>query len=256
MRGLLPDISVDASEEEVRKDVRDVIRSCSQYDVSFCGLYDFEFIDMSGKHASVPNVKAGLKFTGKAVKNLAGSGCVYVRMTSDLFTTVISSDSSDDLPKISLQHVKKEKNASENEGNDFDSPCSSNVGVYAHSHKHLSRNICHGSLSRALTSETGREGSSSIALPTQRSTPLGSLTHTRSLPGTLAGRITQGSPSGTLSIRGLLLILPQVKVHHLVMSPVKQLKECLVVLEPKDHHHLLVRESVSCFLKVKSHLVH
>ena len=49
---------------------------------------------MSGKHASVPNVIAGLKFTGKAVKNLALSGCVYVRMTCDIFTTVISSDSS------------------------------------------------------------------------------------------------------------------------------------------------------------------
>ena len=52
------------------------------------------------KHASVPNVKAGTEIHRKAVKNLAGSGCVYVRMTSDIFTTVISSDSSDDLPKV------------------------------------------------------------------------------------------------------------------------------------------------------------
>ena len=50
MRGLLPEISVDAS-EEVRKDICDIIQSCSEYDVSLCGLYDFEFIDMNGKHA-------------------------------------------------------------------------------------------------------------------------------------------------------------------------------------------------------------
>ena len=31
----------------------DGIRSCSEYDVSLCGFYDFKFIDMNGKHASV-----------------------------------------------------------------------------------------------------------------------------------------------------------------------------------------------------------
>ena len=31
---------------------------------------------MSGKHASVPTVKAGMSFSAKAVKQLAGSGCL------------------------------------------------------------------------------------------------------------------------------------------------------------------------------------
>ena len=182
MRGLLPEISVDASEEEVRKDICDIIRSCSEYDVSLCGLYDFEFIDMNGKHASVPNVKEGLKFTGKAVKNLAGSGCVYVRMTSDLFTTVLSSDSSDDLPNVDAS--KSEENAS-------GSRCSSNV---RQSSKRLSCDIRQTSLSHALATEGG-EGSSSFASSTQG---CASHTHTRSLSG------GQRSSSGTPTIRSLL----------------------------------------------------
>ena len=98
MRGLLPDISVQASEEQVRKQIRDVIKSSSEHHASLCTEDDFEFIDMNGKNGSVPNVKSGHTFTGKAIKNLAGTGCVYVRMTTELFTTFVSSDSGGELP--------------------------------------------------------------------------------------------------------------------------------------------------------------
>lgn len=67
------------------------------------------------------HVKGGLKFSGKAVKNLAGSGCDYVRMMSDLFTTVLSSDSSDDLPNVDV------KSSSKSEESVSSSQCSSKV---------------------------------------------------------------------------------------------------------------------------------
>ena len=44
----------------------------------------FEFIDMSGKQASVPQCKTGFSWDGCAVRELAGSGCLYVRLTSDI----------------------------------------------------------------------------------------------------------------------------------------------------------------------------
>ena len=40
---------------------------------------DFEFINMAGKQASVPQCKQGLEWNGRAVKELAGAGAVYAR---------------------------------------------------------------------------------------------------------------------------------------------------------------------------------
>ena len=82
VRGLLPPIMVEASEEEIRKEICEVIRS--EPDFSDCGNHDFEFIDMSGKQASVPQCKVGFSCDGRAVRELAGSGCLYVRLTSDI----------------------------------------------------------------------------------------------------------------------------------------------------------------------------
>ena len=59
-----------------------MIHSCSHY--AECGPDDFQFIDMNGKQASIPNCKAGFLWDGCAVKELAGSGCLYVRFTSDV----------------------------------------------------------------------------------------------------------------------------------------------------------------------------
>ena len=82
VRGLLPAIMVEATEEEIRKEIGDVFRS--EPDFSDCGSHDFEFIDMSGKQASVPQCKTGFPWDGRAVRELAGSGCLYVRLTSDI----------------------------------------------------------------------------------------------------------------------------------------------------------------------------
>ena len=106
VRGLLPDISLDASEKMVRKEIADVINSSNSLGDASCGIHDFEFIDLNGKHATVPNVKQGLEFTGRAVKNLAGSGNVYVRMTSDMVISIHDSSDSgsveDEFPDASF----------------------------------------------------------------------------------------------------------------------------------------------------------
>ena len=82
VRGLLPAIMVEATEEEIRKEISEVIRS--EPDFSDCRSHDSEFIDMSRKQASVPQCKTGFSWDGRAVSELAGSGCLYVHLTSDI----------------------------------------------------------------------------------------------------------------------------------------------------------------------------
>ena len=94
VRGLLPANPVDASESEVRNEICDVVCTCSFPDLTECTPNDFEFIDMSGKQARVPQCKAGFEWGGRALKELAGSGCVYVRLTKDVGD--VSGASSDD----------------------------------------------------------------------------------------------------------------------------------------------------------------
>ena len=87
MHGLLQPINLDATEDEVRKEICDVIRSKPE-----CNTGDFEFIDMCGKQASVPNCTLGFIFDAKVVKQLVGSGSVYVRLTWDVCLSSSSSD--------------------------------------------------------------------------------------------------------------------------------------------------------------------
>lgn len=100
LRGMTPEMSIDATEEEVRRDVCAVNRNCSQYDLAGCQIDDFEFIDMSGKQASIPNVKPGMAFNCKALKKLAGSGNVYVRMTRDM---IIESGSETEVTVVKVE---------------------------------------------------------------------------------------------------------------------------------------------------------
>ena len=96
-RGLLPPILVDSSEDEVRNEICDVIRTCSIPDLSECTPSDFEFIDMSGKQARVPQCKIGFEWDGRAVKELAGTGCVYIRLTRNI-NPESETSSGDELP--------------------------------------------------------------------------------------------------------------------------------------------------------------
>ena len=52
MRGLLPPIGVDCSESEIRAEICTAICTCTDPDLSDCGLDDFDFIDMNGKQAA------------------------------------------------------------------------------------------------------------------------------------------------------------------------------------------------------------
>ena len=126
-RGLLPSLPVHISETELRSEICNIIKSNS----SGPGVSpnDFEFINMSGKQASVPQCKEGFEWDGRSVKELAGSGCVYVRLTKSLPITVSSSSDSDDFPQVS---VKREDTNNETRvlanaetGSSSSLPCSS-----------------------------------------------------------------------------------------------------------------------------------
>lgn len=83
MKGLLPPISVSAS--EVKQEICNVFSSDT--DLSSFGIDDFQFISVNGKNASVAYFKEGFEWSGRAVKELAGSGSVYVCLTKTLSET-------------------------------------------------------------------------------------------------------------------------------------------------------------------------
>ena len=57
MSGLLPSISLEASEIEIWHEICDVLCTCTFPDISETAPNDFEFINMCGKKASVPQCK-------------------------------------------------------------------------------------------------------------------------------------------------------------------------------------------------------
>ena len=61
---------------------------------------DFEFINMSGKQASVSCCKDNFEWDGRAVRELSGSGSIYVRLTkcTDLEEVQTISSDDDDMP--------------------------------------------------------------------------------------------------------------------------------------------------------------
>ena len=97
MRGLLPEIELQASELEVRSEITSVISNFGE-EMSSCSRYSFEFIEANGKNLYVPGNPRGFEWSGKAIKNLAGSGQVYVRLLYDLDQSSTESDVQDDLP--------------------------------------------------------------------------------------------------------------------------------------------------------------
>ena len=96
LRGLLPDIDMQASELDVRSEIAGVICNSGE-EMSACSRHSFEFIAATGKHLCVPAKPKGFRWSGKVVKNLAGCGQVYVRL---LYSPDTSSESSCDLPSV------------------------------------------------------------------------------------------------------------------------------------------------------------
>ena len=74
VRGLLPAIPIHASESEVHNEICDVVRTCAFPDLTECTPSDFEFIDMSGKQARIPQCKIGFEWGGRAIRSLLGLG--------------------------------------------------------------------------------------------------------------------------------------------------------------------------------------
>ena len=64
-----------------------------EFDRSTCRDSDFEFINMVGKQAFVPDQGDSFVWTGASVKSLAQQGEVYLRLTRDLEPVVLSSTS-------------------------------------------------------------------------------------------------------------------------------------------------------------------
>ena len=93
MRGLLPEIAVSATEGEVRTFIRDTIRN-SEKTLSACLSSDFEYMEASGKCVCTPAHQADFEWSGRAVKQLAGAGAVYVRLVYDRENN-LSDESSD-----------------------------------------------------------------------------------------------------------------------------------------------------------------
>ena len=111
MRGILPEIPMDACDREIRTHIRDTIKN-AEPSLSGCLLSDFEYLEATGKNLCVPAQQSDFEWTGRAVKELAGSGAVYVRLTTDLCSN--SSDESPDSPMGSFNEpdvkiVKVEK---------------------------------------------------------------------------------------------------------------------------------------------------
>ena len=109
LSGIMEPISTVASEAEVREEIVAIVRRAEEpgYNLRVCDPTDFQFIQVSGKSATLPNVRSGFALTGYAVKSLAGQGAVYVRLTKDFSIVSVSygSDSSDDLIHVSLVSI-------------------------------------------------------------------------------------------------------------------------------------------------------
>lgn len=93
MRGMLPDITLTATEKEVRSHIWDVIASDKAY--TCCSEYDFEFLEASGRNICVPAKPPNLTWNCKAVKSLSGTGAVYIRFTVDQEILALSSSDSE-----------------------------------------------------------------------------------------------------------------------------------------------------------------
>ena len=94
MSGLLPSIAVSDSEESVREEIAQLIRSKGGR-FTECTTHDFEFICVSRRTAQVTATKAGFQWTGSAVKGLPGLGAVNVRLTKNLAGESTESSSGD-----------------------------------------------------------------------------------------------------------------------------------------------------------------
>ena len=109
LRGMLPEIGYEFSEEQVRKCILDTINASEEVPVN-TDLYCFEFLEAYGKQLCVPAQTSELEWTGKALKHLAGSGSLYVRLLCEMNESDHENSGFDNAPSSSpeLKIVKVE----------------------------------------------------------------------------------------------------------------------------------------------------
>ena len=107
MRGILPEMSVDASEGEIRHGIFKTMRD-SEPTLRELTSTDFEFMEASGKCMSVPAQQVGFEWTGRAVKQLSGTGAVYVRLLVERELSSDDSSQSSDAAEPEVKVIKVE----------------------------------------------------------------------------------------------------------------------------------------------------
>lgn len=125
VRGLLPSLMVESSESEIRGEICEVMRSATSH--KNVSPDDFEFINMSGKQASVPQCKEGFEWNGRAVKELAGSGSIYVRLLRDIELENRSDEKSSDseeLPSVIFSYESPSADSSNRQSSTLSAPLS------------------------------------------------------------------------------------------------------------------------------------
>ena len=103
MREMLPEISLDATESEVRQEILSVLQTSVEIDLEECGVFDFNFINPSAKVACVPTLTPETTMNCRTLKKLAGNGAVYIRLTKD-FEGVVYGDLDEEHKKIKQPH--------------------------------------------------------------------------------------------------------------------------------------------------------
>ena len=75
---------------------------------SLCGLdlNDFEYLEAAGKCMSVPAQQSTFEWTGRAVKQLAGTGAIYVRLLIEGDSDDSSESSDVSEPEVKLIKVE------------------------------------------------------------------------------------------------------------------------------------------------------
>lgn len=111
MRGMLPELSIEADEKELRQVIANTMCD-SEKALNELSRNDFEFLEANGKRLCVPAHQLDFEWTGRAVKQLSGSGAVYVRLTAarrDIESSDSSSESSlgETEPEVKIVKVEK-----------------------------------------------------------------------------------------------------------------------------------------------------
>ena len=107
MRGILPEVPVSAGESVVRSCVAEAIKH-SEKTLAGLAPNGFEFLEACGKCLCVPAHNLGFVWTGRAVKELAGTGAIYLRLTEEREEDGSTSDDTSDSQEPDIKIVKIE----------------------------------------------------------------------------------------------------------------------------------------------------